>query len=99
MSKLKLIGGIVNHHGYTSVGDLKRLKSTRRLFSNNNYFLVDRDGVLNVSPKKRYVTNSDELKINKKLCSKLPKNSNLLYNKSSWIIYKGSKFEKLKKNK
>ena len=73
MSKLKLTEGIVNHHGYTSVGDLKRLKSTRRLFSNNNYFLVDRDGVLNVSPKKRYVTNSSELKINKKLCSKLPK--------------------------
>ena len=78
MSKLKLTAGIVNHHGYTSVGDLKRLKSTRRLFSNNNYFLVDRDGVLNVSPKKRYVTDSSELKINKKLCSKLPKNSNLL---------------------
>ena len=52
MSKLKLTEGIVNHHGYTSVGDLKRLKSTRRLFSNNNYFLVDRDGVLNVSLKK-----------------------------------------------
>ena len=52
MSKLKLIGGIINKHGYTSVGDLKRLKNTRKLFSNNNYLLVDRDGVLNKAPKK-----------------------------------------------
>jgi len=78
MSKLKLTGGIVNKHGYTSIGDLKRLKYTRRLFSNNNYLLVDRDGVLNVSPKKRYVTTPSELKINKKFCDKLPKDSNLL---------------------
>ncbi len=78
MSKLKLTGGIVNEHGYTSIGDLKRLKYTRKLFSNSNYLLVDRDGVLNLSPKKRYVTNSSELKINKKFCNKLPKNSNLL---------------------
>ena len=52
MSKLKLIGGIINKHGYTSVGDLKRLKNTRKLFSNNNYLLVDRDGVLTRHQKK-----------------------------------------------
>ena len=40
--------------------------------------MIDRDGVLNISPKKRYLTDVKQLKINKALCSLLPKYSNLL---------------------
>ena len=78
ISKKNLIAGIINKNGYASIGDKKRLEKTRKLFLNNNYLLIDRDGVLNISPKKRYVTNIKELKINKILCSKLPKHSNLI---------------------
>jgi len=78
VSKKGLIGGIIIKHGYTSIGDKKRLRLTRKLFSNNNYLLIDRDGVLNISPQKRYVTNIKELKINKSLCARLPKFSNLI---------------------
>jgi len=78
VSRKNLIGGIINKNGYSSIGDKKRLNLTRKLFSNNNTLLIDRDGVLNISPKKRYLTDIKELKINKTLCSKLPKYSNLI---------------------
>ena len=78
ISNKNLIGGIINNNGYASIGDKKRLQTTKKLFLNNNYLLIDRDGVLNISPKKRYVTNIKELKINKNLCIKLPKHSNLI---------------------
>jgi histidinol-phosphate phosphatase family protein len=78
ISKRNEIAGIVNENSYLSIGDKKRLNITRKLFSNNNTLLVDRDGVLNISPKKRYITKTKELRINKNICSKLPKNSNLL---------------------
>ena len=78
VSNKNLIGGIINKNGYASIGDKKRLKITRKLFLNNNYLLIDRDGVLNISPKRRYLTSIKELKINKNLCIKLPKHSNLI---------------------
>jgi len=78
ISNKNLIGGIINNNGYASIGDKKRLQITKQLFLNNDYLLIDRDGVLNISPKKRYVTNINELKINKNLCIKLPKYSNLI---------------------
>jgi histidinol-phosphate phosphatase family protein len=78
MSKKGLITGVINKSGYSSIGDKKRLFSTRKLFSNNNLLLIDRDGVLNISPKKRYLTDVKQLKMNKALCSLLPKYSNLL---------------------
>ena len=78
ISKKGLITGVINKSGYSSIGDKKRLFSTRKLFSNNNLLLIDRDGVLNISPKKRYLTDVKQLKINKTLCSRLPKYSNLL---------------------
>jgi len=78
ISKKNLLCGIISKEGYSSIGDKIRLNLTRRLFSNNNTLLIDRDGVLNLSPKKRYVTNIKELRINKILCSKLPKYSSLI---------------------
>ena len=78
ISKKKLVGGLVSKNGYVSIGDKKRLILTRKIFSNNNTLLIDRDGVLNVPPIERYLTNVKDLKINKILCSKLPKYSNLI---------------------
>ena len=78
ISKKKLLGGIICKNGYASIGDKKRLNQTRKLFSNNNILVTDRDGVLNISPKRRYLTDVKELKINKKLCSKFPKYANFI---------------------
>ena len=78
ISKKKLLGGIICKNGYASIGDKKRLNQTRKLFSNNNILVTDRDGVLNISPKRRYLTDVKDLKINKKLCSKFPKYSNFI---------------------
>tara|TARA_Y100000741_G_scaffold13621_1_gene10769 strand:- start:44 stop:1252 length:1209 start_codon:yes stop_codon:yes gene_type:complete len=78
ISRKNLIVGIENKHGYASIGDKKRLSLTRKLFNNNNTLITDRDGVLNISPKSRYLTDVTELKINKNFCSKLPKYSNLI---------------------
>ena len=78
ISKKKLLGGIICKNGYASIGDKRRLNQTRKLFSNNNILVTDRDGVLNISPKRRYLTDVRELKINKKLCSKFPKYSNFI---------------------
>ena len=78
VSKKNLISGIENKHGYASIGDKKRLSLTRKLFNNNNTLIIDRDGVLNIPPKTRYLTDVAELKINKNLCSKLPKYSKLI---------------------
>ena len=78
ISRKNLIGGIVNKNGYASIGDKKRLNLTRKLFANNNTLITDRDGVLNISPKNRYLTDARDLRINEILCSKLPKYSNLI---------------------
>jgi len=79
ISKKKLIGGIIFNDGYLSIGDRKRLKITRKFFSNNNIVLIDRDGVLNQTPKNtRYVTNLSSLKINSKICKKLPNKAKFL---------------------
>ncbi len=78
ISRKKLLAGIENKNGYFSIGDRKRLKLTRNFFLNNNIIMTDRDGVLNKLPKKRYLTDLKDLKINKNLCSKLPKYSNLI---------------------
>ena len=78
ISKKKLLSGIILKNGYASIGDSKRLNQTRKLFSNNNILVSDRDGVLNISPKRRYLTDVKDLKINKKLCSKFPKYSNFI---------------------
>lgn len=78
ISKKNFLGGMISKDSYSSISDKKRLNLTRTLFSNNNILLIDRDGVLNLPPKKRYITNIRELKINKILCSKLPKYSNLV---------------------
>ena len=78
VSRKNLIAGIENKNGYLSIGDKKRLNLTRKLFANNNTLIIDRDGVLNISPKKRYLADIKELKMNKNLCSKLPKYSNLI---------------------
>lgn len=78
ISRKKLLAGIENKNGYLSIGDKKRLSLTRNFFLNNNTLIIDRDGVLNKSPKNRYLTDINDLKINKNLCSKLPKYSNLI---------------------
>ncbi len=76
LSKKKLILGSIQKQGYASIGDPKRLILTRKLFKNNNYFLIDRDGVLNLKDKKeRYITSLSKLNINSLLCKKLPKKS------------------------
>ena len=66
-------------NSYLSIGDQKRLLKTKRAFLNNNYILVDRDGVLNYkSTHHRYVINKKNLKINNKFCKNLPKNSKII---------------------
>jgi len=66
-------------NSYLSIGDRKRLLKTKRAFLNNNYILVDRDGVLNYkSTHHRYVINKKNLKINNKFCKNLPKNSKII---------------------
>ena len=79
MSKKKLITGFIQKNGYTSIGDPKRLNITRKLFLNNKFILIDRDGVLNVKSKtERYITSVKNLILNKSLCYKLPINSYLI---------------------
>jgi len=79
LSKKRLIQGYVQENGYTSISDQKRLKKTRKLFSNNNYILIDRDGVINKkSSKQRYITQLRHLKINTFQCEKLPKAANYI---------------------
>jgi len=79
MSKKKLISGFIQKNGYTSICDSKSLNITRKLFLNNKYILIDRDGVLNLKSKiERYITHVNNLILNKTLCSKLPKNSKLI---------------------
>jgi histidinol-phosphate phosphatase family protein len=66
LSKKNLINYFINQTDYLSIGDKKRLKITRKYFKNNNFVLVDRDGVLNVKSKEsRYIETIDQLKINK----------------------------------
>ncbi len=75
LSKKKLILGKIQNNGYTSIGDIRRLNLTRKLFQENNFILIDRDGVLNLKHKKdRYITHERKLIINKFICNKLPKN-------------------------
>ncbi len=79
ISKKKLISGFIQNNGYTSISDPKRLNITRKLFFNNKFILIDRDGVLNIKSKtQRYITSVKNLIINRNLCSKLPKNSELI---------------------
>ena len=79
MSKKNLISGFIQKNGYTSIIDQKGLNSTRKLFSNNKFILIDRDGVLNLKSKKeRYISHVKNLTLNRSLCSKLPKNSRLI---------------------
>ena len=78
ISRKNLLAGIENKNGYLSIGDKKRLTLTRSFFLNNNTLIIDRDGVLNKLPRKRYLTDINDLKINTYLCSKLPKYSNLI---------------------
>ena len=79
MSKKKLIASYIQKNGYSSISDPKRLNITRKLFLNNQYILIDRDGVLNIKSKtERYVTNVKNLILNKSLCFKLPKGSKLI---------------------
>jgi len=79
LSKKKLITGHIQENGYTSISDPYRLGLTRKLFHNNRYILIDRDGVLNhKSKKERYVSNVKNLNINESFCKKLPENSKLI---------------------
>tara|TARA_B100001250_G_scaffold274772_1_gene237327 strand:+ start:234 stop:1436 length:1203 start_codon:yes stop_codon:yes gene_type:complete len=79
LSKKKLITGHIQENGYASIGDSKRLNLTRKLFANNNYILIDRDGVLNHKSKnQRYITKAKDLNLNKSLCKKLPTTAKLI---------------------
>ena len=79
ISKKKMVAGHIKENKYVSISDPKRLDLTRKLFNNNTYILIDRDGVLNHKNKKeRYITNIENLRINKFQCNKLPKNANLI---------------------
>ena len=74
-----MVAGHVQENRYASISDPKRLDLTRKLFSNNTYVLIDRDGVLNHKNKKeRYITTIKNLKINKLQCNKLPKDANFI---------------------
>ena len=74
LSKKKLINYYISNTNYLSIGDPKRLKVTQKFFKNNNYILVDRDGVLNHKAKKgEYISNTKELKINKYFIKKILK--------------------------
>jgi histidinol-phosphate phosphatase family protein len=65
------INFIINNSGYLSISDHKRLKKTKKYFSNDKIILLDRDGIINNKNKKhRYVRNLDELKINKSFLRK-----------------------------
>ncbi len=60
------INFIINNNGYLSISDHKRLKKTKKYFSNDKIILLDRDGIINnKNSKHRYVRHLDELKINK----------------------------------
>jgi len=73
LSKKNLIDGIKTENNYLSIGDSKRLKETQKFFNNNDFILIDRDGVINIVPEgERYLTSLQKLKINKKLIKKLP---------------------------
>jgi histidinol-phosphate phosphatase family protein len=74
LSKKKLINYYINNTGYLSIGNRKRLKKTQKIFKNNNYILVDRDGVLNHKAKTgEYISNTKQLKINKYFIKKISK--------------------------
>jgi histidinol-phosphate phosphatase family protein len=65
------INFIINNSGYLSISDHKRLKKTKKYFSNDKIILLDRDGIINNKNKKhRYVRNLDELNINKSFLRK-----------------------------
>jgi len=79
MSKKKRVSSFIQKNGFTSIDNPNRLKITRKLFLNNKFIMIDRDGVLNVKSKtERYITSAKNLILNKSLCSKLPKNSKLI---------------------
>lgn len=91
--------GHIKLPSYTSISDPKRLLKTKKTFSNSNYILVDRDGVLNhKSKKERYITNLKNLKINKNFCSKLPIKSKIIcITNQAGISTKDLKMKDLKK--
>ena len=99
MSKKKNITSFLQKNGYTSISDPKRLNITRKLFLNNKFILIDRDGVLNIKSKtERYITSVKNLIINKSLCCKLPKNSKLVcISNQAGISTKDLTFQNLKK--
>ena len=99
MSKKKFITSFIQKNGYTSIGDPKRLNITRKLFLNNKFILIDRDGVLNVKSKtERYITSVKNLILNRSLCSKLPKNSKLIcISNQAGISTKDLTFQNLRK--
>lgn len=99
MSKKKLITSSIQKNGYTSISDPKRLNKTRKLFLNNKFILIDRDGVLNVKSKtERYITSVKDLILNRSLCTKLPKNSKLIcISNQAGISTKDLTFQNLRK--
>lgn len=47
---------------YCTVGNMERLMKTRTMLSNRKFIFIDRDGVLNVKPKKgKYIKSSDQI--------------------------------------
>lgn len=61
--KKKIVTAYKTYNLYTTVGTMERLKKARIMLSNRKFIFLDRDGVLNVKPKKgRYVSNTNEIK-------------------------------------
>ena len=68
-----MLDWIETKNGYLSIGDRKRLIETRCFFKNNDFVLIDRDGVINLVPKnERYLKSISNLRINLKLINQLP---------------------------
>lgn len=97
ISKKKMITANIQINGYLSIGDKKRLNQTKKFFLNNDFILIDRDGVLNLKSKyHRYVRNLSELSLNHKFIKKLPNKSKLIcITNQAGIATKQVKFDNL----
>lgn len=68
----KQLVGFVTSHKYYSIGRMERLTSTENFLKFKKAVILDRDGVINVKPKKSdYVTNWDEFVWKPNVCQAL----------------------------
>ncbi|MBP3201179.1 MAG: HAD-IIIA family hydrolase [Lachnospiraceae bacterium] len=57
----KKLYATVTKHRYYSIGSFERIEYTKKFLSNQKYIFIDRDGTLNVRPKKaEYIVNPED---------------------------------------